>query len=54
MRYLIVMKDHEVFRTDWYTHENCWFDCVFCVIDTVNDVVSFDGSEWNEIDKDHL
>lgn len=54
MRYLIVMQNHEVFSTNWYTHETCWFDCIFCVIDTVNDVVSFDGSEWNEIDKDHL
>lgn len=54
MRYLIVMKDHEVFSTDWYTQENCWCNSIFCVIDTVNDVVTFDGSEWNGIDKDHL
>lgn len=54
MRYLIVMKDHEVFSTDWYTHENCWSDSVFCVIDSIYDVVSFDGYLWNEIDEDHL
>ena len=54
MRYIIVMINNEVFKTNWYTHENCWSDCIFCVIDTINDVVTFDGSQWNEIDKDHL
>lgn len=54
MRYIIVMKNSEVFSTDWYTRENCWYDYVLCVIDTVNDVVTFDGSEWKEIAKDHL
>lgn len=54
MKYMVIMKDHSVFMTDWYTHENCWHDGILCVVDTLSDKVTFDGQEWTEAEYDHL
>ena len=34
--------------------ENCWSDEIFCVVDTIKELVTFDGKEWNEVEHDHL
>lgn len=54
MRYMVIMKDHTAFMTDWYTHENCWNEDIFCVVDTISDKVTFDGKTWTEPEHDHL
>lgn len=54
MKYMVIMKDRSAFMTDWYTHENCWSDEIFCVVDTIKELVTFDGKEWNEVEHDHL
>lgn len=54
MKYLVIMKDKTAFMTDWYTNENCWTEDVFCVVDTIKELVSFDGKSWVEVEHDHL
>lgn len=52
--YTVVLKEHSVFKTNWFNPENHWSDDVFCVIDDIKDMVTFDGVTWNEIDYDCL
>ena len=54
MRYMVIMNDKTAFVTDWYTHENCWTDEIFCVVDTIKERVTFDGRTWLEMEYDHL
>ena len=54
MQYMVIMNDRTAFMTDWYTHENCWTDDIFCIVDTLGDKVTFDGKEWIEAERDHL
>ena len=54
MQYMVICKDHTVFMTEWYTHENCWNDNLYCVVDTIQDKVTFDGQTWVEPEYDHL
>ena len=54
MQYMVIMKDHTAFMTDWYTHENCWNDDILCVVDTIKEQVTFDGKQWIEPECDHL
>lgn len=54
MQYMVIMKDKTAFMTDWYTHENCWAEDIFCVVDTIIDRVTFDGKTWQDVDYDHL
>ena len=54
MQYLVICKDKTAFTTDYYTHENCWGENIFCVIDTYSDKISFDGETWKRIAEDHL
>jgi hypothetical protein len=48
--YTVVLKEHSVFKTNWFNPENHWSDDIFCVIDDIKDMVTFDGVTWNEID----
>ena len=54
MTYMVIMKDRTAFMTDWYTHENCWTEKIFCVVDTIKELVTFDGKGWIEVEHDHL
>lgn len=54
MRYIIVCKDQSAFYTNYYVCENHWTDDLFCVIDLLNDLVTFDGQSWKGVDYDHL
>lgn len=54
MRYMVILKDHTCFMTDWYDNENCWNDTILCVVDTIGEEVTFDGKTWTEPDRDHL
>lgn len=52
--YTVVLKEHSVFKTNWFNPENHWSDNIFCVIDDIKDMVTFDGVTWNEIYYDWL
>lgn len=54
MRYMVIMNDRSCFMTDWYTNENCWTDDILCVVDTIKEIVTFDGKTWTEPERDHL
>ena len=54
MQYMVILKDQSVFMTDWYTHENCWNEELYCVVDTLGDRVTFDGKTWTKPEEDHL
>lgn len=54
MQYVVILKDQSVFETDWYRHENCWNDDIYCVVDTLRNLVTFDGKSWVVAEEDHL
>ena len=54
MRFIVIFKDQTVFTTDWYTNENCWNDRLYCVVDTIQNKVTFDGQTWILPEYDHL
>lgn len=55
MRYIVICKDQSTFTTNWYEYEKHYNgDTIYCVIDTYNDKVTFDGDNWKDIDYDHL
>lgn len=54
MQYMVIMRNHSAFMTDYYNNENCWDDDVLCVVDTINDAVTFDGKTWMQPENDHL
>lgn len=54
MIYTIVLKDRSAFTTGWYSFENNWSDEIFCIIDNARGKITFDGLEWEIIDRDHL
>ena len=54
MQYMVIMNNKTAFMTDWYTHENCWTNEIFCVVDTIKDLVTFDGKTWQDVDSAHL
>lgn len=53
-RYIVIYKDKTAFQTDWYTHENCWSDDIFCVVDSATNSVTFDGKWFLHTKEDHL
>ena len=54
MQYLVIMKDKTMFMTNWYNYENCWNNKIFCVVDTIQDTVTYNGKDWTDIDCDQL
>ena len=50
--YTVVLKEHSVLITKRFNPENHWSDDIFCVIDDIKGMVTFDGVTWNEIDYD--
>jgi hypothetical protein len=54
MIYTVILKDHSAFMSDWFSYENNWSDEVFCVIDNARDKITFDGIEWEFIERDSL
>lgn len=54
MKYTIVCKNQDVFTTNWFKTENNWNDNILCVIDNWMNRVTFNGTTWKDIEKDHL
>ena len=60
MRYLIIIKDpvtgkQSAFFSDRYDYENLYSaEHEMIVIDRVKNLVTFDGSNWKDIEEDHL
>lgn len=54
MIYTVILKDSSAFMTDWYSFENNWSDEIFCIIDNARDKITFDGLEWEIIERNHL
>lgn len=52
MRY-IVLKDHDIFYTDWFSAENNYVDGM-TVIDLLQNLVTYDGKMWHRIEYGHL
>lgn len=53
--YLVIMKDKTSFITTWYEYEDHWSDDVFCVIIlSLDNHITFDGKNWEEVGYDHL
>lgn len=54
MIYTVILKDRSAFMSDWFSYENNWSDEVFCVINNARDKITFDGIEWEIIERDSL
>lgn len=54
MIYTVILKDSSAFMTGWYSFENNWSDEIFCIIDNARDKITFDGLEWEIIERNHL
>ena len=52
MRYIIIYKE-EAFYSVWFSTENNYAEGMI-VIDTFLNKVTFNGSEWNEIEFNNL
>lgn len=53
MRYIVILKEKTTFATNWYDEEK-WGDAIFCIIDTSNQNVTYDGKNWIEPIEDNL
>jgi hypothetical protein len=55
MRYTVVLKNKEVFYTDWYDFENNWTDeNYYLVINNISCQYTKNGQDWIDIQDDHL
>lgn len=54
MQYVVICKDNTVFYTDYPCFMDGWSDMIYCVIDLGNDMATFDGIKWSQVDFDHL
>ena len=54
MIYTFILMDQSAFMSDWFSFENNWSDKIFCVIDNARDKITFDGIEWEIIERDSL
>ena len=55
MRYIVIAKDQTAFYTNWFDYENFWnAETIYCVVDMAEDLVTFDGVNWEDITFDHL
>jgi len=52
-RYFVILKNGEIFNTEWFDEENHWSEEYSKVIDT-NTIKQFDGNSWIDIQQDHL
>lgn len=55
MKYLVISKDNSAFWTNWFNYDKLWNkDVIRCVINIEENIITFNGFYWTQINYDHL